>query len=87
MVASSNRPEAIYFSNDDLAAGGIMHCLSENGAMMHLARKQGMLIVTEKGESDARLELPPADASSYVYALLAERLTCVIHNIQQCLDQ
>jgi len=51
-----------------------MHCLSENGAMMHLARKQGMLIVTEKGESDARLELPPADASSFVHALLAERL-------------
>ena len=51
-----------------------MHCLSENGAMMHLARKQGMLIVTEQGESDARLELPPADASSYVLALLAERL-------------
>ena len=51
-----------------------MHCLSENGAMMHLARKQGMLIVTEKGESDARLELPPADASSYAHALLAERL-------------
>jgi LacI family gluconate utilization system Gnt-I transcriptional repressor len=29
MVASADRPDAIYFSNDDLAAGGIMHCLSE----------------------------------------------------------
>ena len=28
MVAAPDRPEAIYFSNDDLAAGGIMHCLS-----------------------------------------------------------
>mgnify|MGYP005841647591 CR=1 FL=1 len=33
MVGSSDRPEAIYFSNDDLAAGGIMHCLSESISM------------------------------------------------------
>jgi GNAT superfamily N-acetyltransferase len=51
-----------------------MHCLSENGAMMHLARKQGMRIVTERGESDAWLELPPADASSYTDQILAERV-------------
>jgi GNAT superfamily N-acetyltransferase len=51
-----------------------MHCLSENGAMMHLARKQGMRIVTDHGETDAWLELPPADASSYAAQLLAERL-------------
>lgn len=51
-----------------------MHCLSENGAMMHLARKQGMRIATERGESDAWLRLPPADASSYADQLLAERV-------------
>lgn len=51
-----------------------MHCLSENGAMMHLARKQGMCIVTQQGETDAWLKLPPADASSYANELLAERL-------------
>jgi hypothetical protein len=51
-----------------------MHCLSENGAMMHLARKQGMRIATEQGESDAWLALPRADASSYAHELLAERL-------------
>ena len=51
-----------------------MHCLSENGAMMHLARKQGMCIVTQQGETDAWLKLPPADASSYAHELLAERL-------------
>jgi len=51
-----------------------MHCLSENGAMMHLARKQGMCIATQQGESDAWLELQPADAASYVHELLAERL-------------
>jgi LacI family gluconate utilization system Gnt-I transcriptional repressor len=29
MSAAADAPEAIYYSNDDLAAGGIMHCLSE----------------------------------------------------------
>lgn len=51
-----------------------MHCLSENGAMVHLARKQGMRIITERGESDAWLELAPADASSFTDQLLAERV-------------
>jgi GNAT superfamily N-acetyltransferase len=51
-----------------------MHCLSENAAMMHLARKQGMSIKSSRGEADAWLELPPADASSYVIEVLAEHL-------------
>lgn len=29
LLAGPRQPDAIYFSNDDLAAGGIMHCLSE----------------------------------------------------------
>ena len=33
MLGSPDRPEAVYFSNDDLAAGGMMHCLVENIAM------------------------------------------------------
>ena len=51
-----------------------MHCLSENSAMMHLARKQGMTISASSGEADAWLELPLADASSYAIEVLAERL-------------
>jgi RimJ/RimL family protein N-acetyltransferase len=51
-----------------------MHCLSENGAMMHLARKQGMELVAEAGEADAWLKLPPADATSHFGALFAQRL-------------
>ena len=49
--------------------GGIevfVHCLSENGAMLHLARKNGMRIVFSGGESDARLALEPATADSFV---------------------
>jgi GNAT superfamily N-acetyltransferase len=51
-----------------------MHCLTENGAMMHLARKQGMAIVTEAGEADAWLKLPPADAASYMGAVFQQRV-------------
>ncbi len=51
-----------------------MHCLSENGAMMHLARKQGMRITAERGEADAYLELPPGDPASFAKALFADRV-------------
>ncbi len=43
-----------------------MHCLSENQAIMHLARKHGMRIVYSGGESEALLELLPATAETYV---------------------
>lgn len=29
ILSNTDRPDAIYYSNDDLAAGGIMHCLAE----------------------------------------------------------
>jgi GNAT superfamily N-acetyltransferase len=51
-----------------------MHCLSENAAMMHLARSQAMRICASSGEADAWLELPPADATSYATQVLAERV-------------
>jgi ribosomal protein S18 acetylase RimI-like enzyme len=43
-----------------------VHCLTENSAMMHLARKNGMRIIYSGGESDARLELDAATADSFV---------------------
>lgn len=42
-----------------------MHCLTENAAMMRLARRQGMAIDAETGEADAWLALPPANAASH----------------------
>jgi len=50
-----------------------MHCLTENSAMMHLARKQRVEIVADAGEADAWLKLPPADASSYLSAVFDQR--------------
>lgn len=37
-----------------------MHCLSENAAMMHIAREAGMRIVIDGTDRDASLSLPPA---------------------------
>lgn len=51
-----------------------MHCLRENHTMMHLARKQGMRIVTEEGEAEAWLALAPADASSHFGEVFAQRV-------------
>jgi GNAT superfamily N-acetyltransferase len=51
-----------------------MHCLTQNAAMMRLARRQGMDIVTEAGEADAWLKLPPADAGSHFGEVFAQRV-------------
>jgi RimJ/RimL family protein N-acetyltransferase len=52
----------------------LMHCLAENEAMMHIARKSGMQIVTHPGEAQAVIALPPATASSITGELLEERV-------------
>jgi GNAT superfamily N-acetyltransferase len=56
-----------------------MHCLTENTAMMHLARKQGMQIVSQSGDAEAWLQLPPADASSHFAAVFDQRVALFDH--------
>jgi GNAT superfamily N-acetyltransferase len=41
-----------------------VHCLTENGAMMHIARKYRMRIIPAGMETDARLVLDPPNARS-----------------------
>lgn len=60
-----------------------MHCLAENAAMMHLARKQGMAIVTEAGETDAWLGLAPADAGSHFGEVFEQRVALFDHALKQ----
>lgn len=43
-----------------------MHCLSENRAMMRIARKAGMEIHQTHGETDAYLTLEPGDIASAI---------------------
>lgn len=51
-----------------------IHALSENAAMLGIARKAGAEIVREGGESECRLALPPADFESHVTELLEEQV-------------
>lgn len=51
-----------------------MHCLRENAAIVHIARKFGMHIVAEAGEADAHLELPPASLGSIAGEVVTDRL-------------
>ena len=51
-----------------------MHCLAENAAMMHIAKKSGMSIVVNTGEANAFLKLPPADPASVAGEFVDQRL-------------
>ena len=51
-----------------------MHCLNENAAVVHIARKFGMHIVAGAGEADAHLELPPASPGSIAGEFVTDRL-------------
>ena len=51
-----------------------MHCLSENAAIMHIARKSGMSIVAEAGDVDAHLALSPANPASITGEFLTDRV-------------
>lgn len=50
-----------------------MHCLKENAAMMHIARKSGMEVVLDSAEAEAHLRVPPGDGASFTGELINER--------------
>ena len=63
-----------------------VHCLSENAAMMHLARKHGMRVVPAGSETDARLEIEPPTAHSHYLEWMhdnhARALQAMRHNLR-----
>lgn len=60
-----------------------MHCLGENQAVMHLARKHGMRIVYSGGESEAHLALAAPTADSFVNEWLGEQRADALEVIKQ----
>lgn len=48
----------------------IIHALSENSAMLRIARNAGATVVREGGDSEARLKLPPETLVSHIEALV-----------------
>jgi RimJ/RimL family protein N-acetyltransferase len=73
-VGSTLFDRAGMFARNHLVRILFMHCLTENQAMMHLAKKSGMRIVTASGEADAHLELPPGDPASITREMMQERI-------------
>jgi GNAT superfamily N-acetyltransferase len=61
----------------------LMYCLTENAAMMHLARTQGMAIVAEAGETHAWLKLPPADAATHFGEVFEQRVALFDYSLKQ----
>jgi GNAT superfamily N-acetyltransferase len=51
-----------------------VHCLAENGTMMHIAQRQGMRVMTAGDEADAFLDLEPADAASRIGEALEQAM-------------
>ncbi len=51
-----------------------MQCLSENGAIMRIARALGMKVVAEGNESEASLALPAADAFSIMREMVVDQI-------------
>ena len=74
---------AVTFLRNRGATEVFVHCLSENGAMMHLARKNGMRIVYAGAESDARLHLDEATANSFVDEWLEDQRAEALRSLRR----
>jgi RimJ/RimL family protein N-acetyltransferase len=54
-----------------------MHCLAENGVMIHLARKAGMTVVTDYGEADAHVALEDGPLTDYTREAIHDQIALV----------
>lgn len=61
----------------------MIHALSENAAMLWIARKAGARVQREGGESEAWLELPPLSMASQVEELIADRASALNYRLKQ----
>lgn len=60
-----------------------MHCLTQNKAMMRIARKAGMQISLSYGEANAFIALPPGDAASRVAEAMQEQIALFDYAVKQ----
>jgi RimJ/RimL family protein N-acetyltransferase len=51
-----------------------MHCLSENGAMKHIALKNRMHVITQMGETDADIHVEPPTPITHVMDAYYDRI-------------
>lgn len=60
-----------------------IHALSENAAMLRIARKAGAKVVRAGSESDAHLRLPPETLASQMEALVGEGAAALDYQLKQ----
>ena len=60
-----------------------MHCLAENGVMLHLARKAGLLVVIQSSEADGRLKLSRNKHGSLLLEAAADQFALVDNMLKQ----
>ena len=65
----------------------IVYALSENAAMIRIARKAGAEVKREGSESEATLQLPPADFGSLLGELVAERVARTDYHVKSAVRQ
>ena len=65
---------AVMHSRNEGVSMMFIHALSENTAMLNIARKAGAVIERDGSESEAYLKLPPADLDSRVSELVQEQM-------------
>ena len=71
-IGSALFQRASDFARNQFIRTLFMHCLTENAAMMHIARKSGMKIVTRRGTAEGQLQLPAPDARTLAAEFLLE---------------
>jgi GNAT superfamily N-acetyltransferase len=59
-----------------------MHCLKENAPILRIARRFGMDIVTDAGDADAHLGLPPASPASITGEFVTDGFAVYDHAIK-----
>lgn len=65
---------AVIHSRNEGVSMMFIHALSENTAMLNIARKAGAVIERDGSESEAYLKLPPADLDSRMTEMLEEQI-------------
>lgn len=60
----------------------MIHALSENSAMLRIARKAGAVVKREGSDSEAWLQLPPHTLGSQVEELLADRVSALNYRLK-----
>jgi RimJ/RimL family protein N-acetyltransferase len=61
----------------------VIHALSENTAMLRIARQAGAIVDRDGGESQARLKLPPDDLRSHIEEIVEDGAAAIDYRLKR----